>query len=62
MDLVYKILIVVVAVAIFIISYLLNQKTKVPNGCEKLTNCTSCGNQKCINKKNNDKENDDNEK
>jgi len=51
--------IVVLVAAIYIITYILNEKTKVPEGCEDLTDfsgCQSCTNGACSIKKKIDKE------
>lgn len=43
--------VVILVIAIFFVTYLLNKKTPVPEGCENLQindeNCLSCGNDSC---------------
>ena len=48
MSVVVKILVVLAAIALFIISFLLNKKTKVPTGVEPVEDkCMHCSNALC---------------
>lgn len=53
MNFIFKGLVVIIAVALFVFSYLLNQRTKIPSDCEKISNCQNCNNSKCYYRKNN---------
>lgn len=50
-ELVLAILVIVLVIAIFIVSYVLNKKTPIPEGCEDLViddeNCMKCNNVDC---------------
>ncbi len=50
MELFFGIALVVLIVLIYVVTYILNEKTKVPEGCENLTDfsgCHTCSNSAC---------------
>ena len=54
LELILAILVIVLVIAIFIISYVLNKKTPIPEGCEDLdAECETCPVTTCL--KNNSK-------
>ncbi len=61
MELFFGIALVVLIILIYVATYILNEKTKVPEGCENLTDfsgCQTCSNSACqikpkVEKKNN---------